>query len=82
MNVSGKSVGALARFYKIQPQEILVVHDELDFPPGVAKLKLAAGSPATTASRTSRRSSARTGSGAAASHRPPGEQGHRSPATC
>jgi len=31
MNVSGKSVGALARFYKIQPQEILVVHDELDF---------------------------------------------------
>src|SRR5256885_1495015 len=43
MNVSGKSVGALARFYKIQPQEILVVHDELDFPPGVAKLKLGGG---------------------------------------
>jgi len=37
MNVSGKSVGALARYYKIQPQEILVVHDELDFPPGTAK---------------------------------------------
>src|SRR3977135_1679355 len=37
MNVSGKSVGALARFYKIQPHEILVVHDELDFPPGGAK---------------------------------------------
>jgi len=49
MNLSGRSVGALARFYKIQPQEILVVHDELDFPPGVAKLKLGAGSPATTA---------------------------------
>src|SRR5205814_2028037 len=30
MNVSGKSVGALARFYKIPPQEILVVHDELE----------------------------------------------------
>ncbi len=43
MNLSGKSVGALARFYKIQPQEILVVHDELDFLPGVAKLKLGGG---------------------------------------
>jgi peptidyl-tRNA hydrolase, PTH1 family len=43
MNLSGKSVGALARFYKIQPQEILVVHDELDFQPGVAKLKRGGG---------------------------------------
>lgn len=40
MNLCGKSVAALARFYKIQPQEILVVHDELDLPPGEAKLKL------------------------------------------
>ena len=40
MNLSGKSVAALARFFKIQPQEILVVHDELDIPPGEAKLKL------------------------------------------
>ena len=40
MNVSGKSVAALARFFKIQPQEILVVHDELDVVPGQAKLKL------------------------------------------
>ena len=40
MNLSGKSVGALARFFKIQPQEILVVHDELDITPGEAKLKL------------------------------------------
>lgn len=39
MNVSGKSVAALARFFKIQPQEILVAHDELDFAPGVVKLK-------------------------------------------
>jgi len=39
MNLSGRSVGALARFYKIQPQEILVVHDELDVTPGQAKLK-------------------------------------------
>ena len=40
MNVSGKSVAALARFFKIQPEEILVVHDELDVVPGEAKLKL------------------------------------------
>ena len=39
MNVSGKSVAALARFFKIQPAEILVVHDELDVVPGEAKLK-------------------------------------------
>ena len=43
MNLSGKSVGALARFFKIQPQEILVVHDELDIAPGEAKLKLGGG---------------------------------------
>ena len=40
MNLCGKSVAALARFYKIQPQEILVAHDELDIVPGEAKLKL------------------------------------------
>ncbi|MBN9329300.1 MAG: aminoacyl-tRNA hydrolase [Comamonas sp. SCN 67-35] len=39
MNASGKSVAALARFYKIQPEEILAVHDELDFSPGQIKLK-------------------------------------------
>ena len=39
MNRSGQSVGALARFYKIAPDEILVVHDELDIDPGIAKLK-------------------------------------------
>ena len=40
MNLSGKSVGALARFFKIKPEEVLVVHDELDVVPGQAKLKL------------------------------------------
>jgi PTH1 family peptidyl-tRNA hydrolase len=39
MNLSGKSVAALARFFKIEPAEILVVHDELDVVPGEAKLK-------------------------------------------
>lgn len=39
MNRSGLSVAALSRFYKIEPAEILVVHDELDLPPGSTKLK-------------------------------------------
>jgi peptidyl-tRNA hydrolase, PTH1 family len=40
MNLSGKSVGALAKFFKIAPEEILVAHDELDIVPGEAKIKL------------------------------------------
>jgi PTH1 family peptidyl-tRNA hydrolase len=43
MNVSGRAVGAVAQFYKIEPAQILVVHDELDLPPGSAKLKLGGG---------------------------------------
>lgn len=43
MNISGRAVGALAQFYKIAPAEMLVVHDELDLPPGVARLKLGGG---------------------------------------
>lgn len=39
MNLSGKSVASLARFFKIQPEEILVAHDELDIAPGQVKLK-------------------------------------------
>ena len=39
MNLSGQAAGALARFYKIAPEDILVVHDELDLAPGVAKIK-------------------------------------------
>jgi PTH1 family peptidyl-tRNA hydrolase len=39
MNRSGQSVGKVARYYKLQPEEILVVHDELDFNPGIVKLK-------------------------------------------
>ena len=39
MNLSGKSVSALARFFKISPNEIMVVHDELDIAPGQIKLK-------------------------------------------
>jgi PTH1 family peptidyl-tRNA hydrolase len=43
MNVSGRGVGALTQFYKLSPEQILVVHDELDLPPGSAKLKLGGG---------------------------------------
>ncbi len=46
MNRSGQAVGALAKFYQIQPNEILVAHDEMDLPPGGLKMKIggAAGS--------------------------------------
>ena len=40
MNLAGKSVAALARFFKIAPAEILVAHDELDLLPGQVKMKL------------------------------------------
>ena len=43
MNLSGRAVGALAHFYKILPSEILVVHDELDLQPGIARLKMGGG---------------------------------------
>lgn len=43
MNRSGQAVGALTRFYKIAPEQVLVVHDELDLPPGHAKLKQGGG---------------------------------------
>jgi PTH1 family peptidyl-tRNA hydrolase len=43
MNESGKAVGAVARFYKIQAAEILIAHDELDLPCGTVKLKRGGG---------------------------------------
>ncbi len=43
MNLSGRAVGSLAKFYKIEPEHILIVHDELDLPPGAAKLKKGGG---------------------------------------
>lgn len=43
MNLSGKAVGALASFYRVKPEEILVIHDELDLPAGTAKLKQGGG---------------------------------------
>lgn len=43
MNLSGKAVGALANFFRIKPEEIIVAHDELDLPCGVAKIKQGGG---------------------------------------
>jgi PTH1 family peptidyl-tRNA hydrolase len=43
MNVSGRSVGAFLRFYKLEPAAMLVVHDELDLAPGAVKLKMGGG---------------------------------------
>lgn len=43
MNRSGQSVAAIANFFKIEPEQILVAHDELDLGPGIAKLKKGGG---------------------------------------
>ena len=43
MNRSGQAVGAIANFYKIPAEAILVAHDELDMEPGIAKLKIGGG---------------------------------------
>ncbi len=43
MNRSGQAVAALARFYRIPPPETLVLHDELDLPPGALRLKFGGG---------------------------------------
>lgn len=43
MNLSGQAVAAIAGFYRIAPEAILVAHDELDLPPGTARLKRGGG---------------------------------------
>ena len=43
MNLSGKSVTAALRYWKIEPEEMLVAHDELDLPPGTARFKFDGG---------------------------------------
>ncbi|TAL75101.1 MAG: aminoacyl-tRNA hydrolase [Burkholderiaceae bacterium] len=43
MNRSGQAAGALLRFYKLAPEEVLVLHDELDLPPGQVKIKQGGG---------------------------------------
>lgn len=43
MNLSGESVAAMANFYRIEPEQILVAHDELDLLPGTVRLKKGGG---------------------------------------
>lgn len=43
MNRSGQAVSALCKFYKLEPEQILVAHDELDFEPGITRLKHSGG---------------------------------------
>lgn len=43
MNLSGKEIGRYMRYFNILPENLLVVHDELDFPPGTVRLKLGGG---------------------------------------
>jgi len=43
MNRSGQSIGALARYYKIVPEDVLVIHDDLDLPAGTVRLKRGGG---------------------------------------
>ena len=43
MNRSGQAIGAVAAFYRIPPESVLVAHDELDLPPGAAKVKRGGG---------------------------------------
>lgn len=43
MNLSGDAVAAMARFYRVEPQQVLVAHDELDLPPGTVRLKKGGG---------------------------------------
>ena len=43
MNLSGRSVAAALRYWKIEPEECLIAHDELDLPPGTARIKFDGG---------------------------------------
>lgn len=43
MNRSGQSIVALAQFYKFSPEQLLIIHDDLDLPPGTARLKQGGG---------------------------------------
>ncbi len=43
MNLSGESLGEMARFFRIEPEELLVIHDELELPPGTVSLKWSGG---------------------------------------
>ena len=82
MNLSGQPVAALTAFYKVPPDRLVVIHDELDIPFGALRLKLGGGDKVTTGSARSPRRSARrttTGSGSASAGR---RAGWTRPSTC
>ena len=43
MNLSGKSIAAFTKFYQINPENVLIVHDDIDLPPGISKYKIGGG---------------------------------------
>jgi PTH1 family peptidyl-tRNA hydrolase len=43
MNLSGRSVGAVARFFKVEAKDLIVIHDEVDVPPGKVKARVGGG---------------------------------------
>jgi len=61
MNLSGDSVGAAARFYKIAPEEIAVIHDEIDLRPGKLRVKRGGGNAGRARDRRGRRRRRRHG---------------------
>lgn len=67
MNESGLCVGPMMRFFKLDPRSVFVIHDEVDFPLGVMKLREKAPQAATTASSRSSPTWARRSSRASAS---------------
>ena len=79
MNVSGGPVAGLVRFYGIEPERVVVVHDELDIPFDTIRLKVGGGRAATTACAMSRRRSALRNSPACASASA-GRSGRQDPA--
>ncbi len=83
MNESGRSVAAVMRFYKIEPAQMLVVHDELDLPPGTVKLKKGGGAGGHNGLTDIIEALDTQGLLAAARrHRASGAQGPRRPTTC
>ena len=67
MNESGRSVQEAARFYKVEPKDIFVIHDEVDLPPGKTRMKVGGGAAGHNGLRSTRRRRSATATGASAS---------------
>ena len=82
MNLSGQPVQMLAGFFKIKPEEILVVHDELDFEPGIARLKQGGGIAGHNGLKDISQRLGRTITGACASASASRRRARKAPTTC